>query len=253
MFRILIAVLVLGLCVSSGKASAQSVTIFAASSLTDAIDAVAKAYTSRTGVAVKTSFAASSALARQIENGAAADIFFSADEDWMAYLEKRGFLEPGTRVPRLSNRLVLVSPAGAPRKLQIRKGVDLSALLGPNGRIATGDPASVPVGRYAQQALVYLGLWDVVGPRLARAENVRVALLYVERGEAPLGIVYATDAAISRGVQVSGEFPPESHAPITYPVAIVARHANRPVRDFHAFLAGADTAPIFTRFGFTVK
>jgi len=251
MLRILILVLALGL--TCGKALAQSVTIFAASSLTDAVDAAARAYTSRTGVVIKSSFAASSALARQIENGASADIFFSADEQWMDYLEKRGLLEPGTRVPRLSNRLVLVAPAGAPRKLEIRKGIDLSALLGANGHIATGDPASVPVGRYAQQALSYLGLWQALGPRLARAENVRVALLYVERGEAPLGIVYATDAAISKGVQVIGEFPAESHAPITYPLAIVARHGNRQVRDFHDYLLGAEAAGVFSRFGFSFR
>lgn len=238
---------------SAGHALAQGVTVFAAASLGDAMNALAKSYTARAGVGITTSYAASSTLARQIENGAPADIFFPADEEWMDYLEKRSLLEPGTRVPRLGNRLVLVAPAGAPRKVEIRKGVDLAALLGPTGRLATGDPASVPAGKYAQQALTYLGRWRALESRLARADNVRVALSYVERGEAPLGIVYSTDAAIAKGVQVVGEFPSESHPPISYPVAVVARRGTAQVREFRVFLLGADAAATFQRFGFSVK
>jgi molybdate transport system substrate-binding protein len=230
-------------------AHAQAVTVFAASSLTDAMNEAVRVY----GGAVRTSYAASSTLARQIESGAPADLFYSADEDWMDYLEKRSLIEPGTRVTRLSNRLVLVAPAGAPRKVDIRRGTDLLPLLGPSGRLATGDPSNVPVGRYARQSLTWLGQWQALEPRLARADNVRVALAYVERGEAPLGIVYSTDAAMARDVQVVGEFPAESHAPIRYPVAIVARHATPEARRLLSFLGGPEAAPVFRRYGFEVN
>lgn len=236
-----------------GPARAQPVTVFAASSLTDAVNEVVKAYGTRPGPAIRTSYAASSALARQIESGAPANLFFPADEEWMDYLEKRSLIEPGTRVSRLANRLVLVAPAGAPRKVDLRKGVDLAALLGANGRLATGDPASVPVGKYAQQALTSLGLWPALERRLARADNVRVALSYVERGEAPLGIVYSTDAAIAKGVQVVGEFPAESHAPISYPLSLVAGQATTDSRAFYSYLRSADAGAIFQRFGFSVR
>ena len=231
---------------------AQGVTVFAAASLTEAMNDIVRIYAVKSGVGVKTSYAASSALARQIENGAPADLFFSADEEWMDYLDKRSLIEHGTRVARLGNRLVLVAPAGPARKVEIRKGFDLAGLLG-NGRLATGDPANVPVGRYAQQALTYLGVWAIAESKLARADNVRFALTYVERGEAPLGIVYSTDAAIAKGVQVIGEFPPESHVTISYPVAIVARHATGAAKAFHAFLLGVEAAAVFKRFGFSVK
>jgi len=231
---------------------AQGVTVFAAASLGDVMNDIVKIYTAKSGAGIKTSYAASSALARQIENGAPADLFFSADEQWMDYLEKRALIERGTRVARLGNRLVLIARAGPARKVEIRKGFDLAGLLG-NGRLATGDPASVPVGRYAQQALTYLGVWPIVESKLARADNVRFALTYVERGEAPLGIVYATDAAMAKGVQVIGEFPPESHLAISYPMAIVAKHATGATRAFHAFLLGGEAAAVFRRFGFSVK
>ena len=232
--------------------NAQGVTVFAAASLTDAMNDIVKIYNAKSSVGIKTSYASSSALARQIENGAPADLFFSADEEWMDYLDKRTLIEKGTRVARLGNRLVLVAPAGPARKVDIRKGFDLAGLLG-GGRLATGDPASVPVGKYAQQSLTYLGVWQIAEPRLARADNVRVALTYVERGEAPLGIVYSTDAAISKGVQVIGEFPPESHPAISYPLAIVARHGTDAAKAFHAFLLGGEAAAVFQRFGFSVK
>jgi len=246
-----VALLGAGLSFAAG-AWAQGVTVFAASSLTDALNDIVKLYAAKSGVGIKTSYASSSALARQIENGAPADIFFSADEEWMDYLDKRSLLEKGSRVPRLGNRLVLVAPAGPARRIEISKGFDLAGLVG-NGRIATGDPASVPVGKYAQQALTYLGVWPIAESKLARADNVRVALSYVERGEAPLGIVYSTDAAIAKGVQVVGEFPPESHLPISYPLAIVVKHGNDATKGFHAFLLGSEAAAVFQRFGFSVK
>jgi len=236
----------------STKALAQGVTVFAAASLTDALQQIEKAWRASGGAAVKFSFAASSTLARQIESGAEADIFASADEQWMDYLEQRNRVAPGTRRSRLGNSLVLVAPAGASRKVELGKGVDLLALAG-DGRIATGDPAHVPVGRYAQQALTWLGLWDKVGPRLARTDNVRAALVFVERGEAPFGIVYGTDAAASGKVQVAGVFPAESHAPISYPFAIVAKRGRPEVQRFFEFLQGPEATAIFRQAGFTIR
>ena len=246
-----LALLVSGLFFAAG-AWAQVVTVFAASSLADALDDIVKIHAPKSGVVIRTSYAASSSLARQIENGAPADIFFSADEEWMDYLEKRSMIEKGSRVARLGNRLVLIGVAGTPRKVEIRKGFDLAELLA-GGRLATGDPASVPVGRYARQALTTLGVWSIAEPRLARADNVRVALSYVERGEAPIGIVYATDAAMSKGVQVLGEFPPDSHPAIRYPLAILAKRSTDPVKAFHVYLLDGDAAAVFRRHGFTVR
>jgi len=248
--RIVLALAILA-CV--GSVRAQNVTVFAAASLTDAMNEILKAYGTRPGLDVRGSYGSSATLARQIESGAPADIFFPADEEWMDYLDRRSLIESGTRVSRLGNRLVLVAPAGASRRVEIRKGLDIGALLGAGGRLATGDPASVPVGRYAQQALTWLGQWAALEPRIARADNVRVALAYVERGEAPLGIVYSTDAAISRGVRIVGAFPAESHPPISYPVAIVAKRGSAPVREFRAYLLGAEAAAVFQRYGFSVR
>jgi molybdate transport system substrate-binding protein len=231
---------------------AQGVTVFAAASLTDALQQVEKAWRAQGGSAVKFSFAASSTLAKQIESGAEADIFASADEQWMDYLAQRALIDPATRRSRLRNTLVLIAPAGPPRNVDIRRGFDLAGLLG-DGRLATGDPAHVPVGRYAQQALTALGVWDAVGPRLARADNVRAALLFVERGEAPFGIVYATDAAASARVQVAGVFPADSHAPISYPFAVVAKRNRPEVQRFFAFLQGPEADAIFRRAGFSVR
>ncbi len=199
------------------------------------------------------SFAASSALARQIEQGAPADFFASADEAWMDYLEQRGLIAPGTRISLLTNGLVLVAPADGAATVQLtRGGTDLRALLGDRGRIALADPAHVPAGRYAQAALTWLGQWDALAPRLARADNVRAALLLVERGEAPLGIVYASDALAAPGVRVLAPFPAESHPPITYPFALTSRAAGHAQpRALLSFLASTDSAAIWRRFGFT--
>jgi molybdate transport system substrate-binding protein len=201
---------------------------------------------------VRFSFAASSTLAKQIESGAEADIFASADEQWMDYLAQRGRLDAATRRSRLGNTLVLVTPADQPRTVDIRPGFNLAALIG-DGRLATGDPAHVPVGRYAQEALTNLGVWDAVGPRLARTDNVRAALILVERGEAPFGIVYGTDAAASVKVRVAGVFPAGSHAPISYPMAIVAKRDRPEVRRFYEFLLGPEAAAVFGKAGFVVR
>lgn len=229
----------------------EQVTVFAAASLTTALESVARAYRAQGGGPVRFSFASSSTLAKQIESGAEADIFASADEPWMTYLAERGLVESATRTSLLGNALVLITPADRARKVDIRPGLDLAGMLGPE-RLATGDPAHVPVGRYAQQALTSLGVWDAVAPRLARADNVRAALLLVERGEVPFGIVYATDAAASRKVAVAGTFPAGSHAPIRYPFAIVAKRDRPEARRFFAFMQGAAAQSIFREAGFSV-
>lgn len=237
----------------SGPARAQEgPLVFAAASLTDALRDLGAQWAARGNQAPRFSFAASSALARQIEQGAPADLFMSADEPWMDYLQERNLIVNTTRTSPLGNDLVLVAPANAAQPVALTRTTDLAALVGPNRRIATGDPAHVPVGRYAQAALEWMGQWDAINPRLARADNVRSALLLVERGEAPFGIVYGTDAAISQGVRVVGTFPAESHPPITYPFAVTRRGAdNAQAKAFLAFLTGAEAAPTWQRFGFS--
>lgn len=234
-------------------AAGEVVTIFAAASLTDALRVLGQEWAARGNPAPRFSFAASSALARQIEQGAPADLFMAADEAWMDYLQQRNLIVNASRSSPLGNALVLVVPANAARPVALARGTDLAALLGPQGRIATGDPAHVPVGRYAQAALEWMGQWPALAPRLARAENVRAALLLVERGEAPFGIVYSTDAQASAGVRVVGTFPAGSHPAITYPFALTRRaEGNAPARALHGFLTGADSGPVWQRFGFTL-
>jgi molybdate transport system substrate-binding protein len=203
--------------------TAASVTIFAAASLTDALRAVAER-PGRSGPPWRLSFAASSTLARQIEQGAPADIFISADEAWMDYLVRRQRIVEGSRRDVAANRLVVVRPgAPLPGEHEPPETIEAlrAALLSGSDRIATGDPAHVPAGRYAQAALAELGLWSAVAPRLVRADNVRSALAFVERDEAGAGIVYATDARLSRSVRVVARFPAASHPPIRYPAALV--------------------------------
>lgn len=232
--------------------AAGDVTVFAAASLTNAFGEIGALYLAKERTLVKFSFAASSTLARQIEAGADADIFASADEEWMDYLAKRHLVIAATRISPLSNRLVLVASADSKLKADIRPNFDLARLLG-DGRLATGDPAHVPVGRYAQQALTALGVWNVAEPRLARAENVRAALALVERGEAPLGIVYATDAAIAKRVKVVGIFPAESHPPVRYPFAILSGRDRPEVKSFFAFLTSDEARRVYRKYGFTLQ
>lgn len=235
-------------------AAAGEVRVFAAASLTNAFQAVAEAWRTAGGAPVRFSFAASSTLARQVEQGAQAHIFASADEAWMDYLAQRNLVVPESRLSILGNALVLIAPAAsAQAPVAITPGLDLAALLGPSGRIATGDPAHVPAGRYAREALTRLGLWAVAERRLARADNVRAALLFVERGDAPLGIVYATDAAASPGVRVIGTFPETSQTAITYPFALTRAGDTKEAGAFLAFAAGPEAAPVWRRFGFTLK
>jgi molybdate transport system substrate-binding protein len=201
-------------------------------------------------VSVQTSYAASSALARQIENGAPADLFISADLDWMDYLAQRKLVRVDSRVNLVGNDLVLVAPAGRMLTLAIGPGFGLAAALGAD-RLAVGDPATVPAGRYAKEALTHLGVWSSVANRLAPAENVRAALLLVSRGETPLGIVYRTDALVDNGVAIVGQFPASSHAAIVYPAALTST-SSPGAEGVLAFLRGAAAQMVFERMGFRV-
>src|SRR5262249_11299982 len=218
------------------------------SSLTNVVDELGQAFTARTHVPVKASYAASSVLAKQIEAGAPADVFFSADTDWVDYLEQRKLLKPGTRHNVVSNRLVLVAPADSSLQLKIAPHFDLAGALG-QGKLATGDPDSVPVGKYAKAALEKLGAWDSVSSHIVRAENVRAALAFVARGEAALGIVYETDAKAESRVKVVGVFPEDTHPPIVYPVALTTR-ASADASKFAAFVTSEAGAAIFRKYGF---
>lgn len=242
----------LALSLAAAVATAQEVTVFAAASLTNAFEEIAKTYRAKGGGAVKFSFAASSTLAKQIESGASADIFASADEEWLDYLAARKLIEPATRASRLGNTLVLITPAGDKRTVDIKPGFDLAGMIG-SGKLVTGDPAHVPVGRYAQQALTKLGVWDAVAPKVARTDNVRAALLLVERGEAPFGIVYDTDVAASGKVNVAGTFPADSHSPVSYPFAILARRDRPEVKSFFDFLYSPEAQAVYRRAGFSFK
>jgi molybdate transport system substrate-binding protein len=222
--------------------------VFAASSLTNVLGEMSTAYEKQSGIRVKLSFAASSVLARQIEAGTKADVFVSADQEWMNYLDERTLMAAGTRRDLAGNRLVLIAPSDSKVTLSIRPGFDLAGASG-NGRVATGDPDTVPVGRYARAALTTLGVWKDVERRIAPAENVRTALMYVARGEAPLGIVYATDAAVEPKVRVVDTFPPDTHEPITYPAA-ATNDAQPAAAGYLEFLGSEGAAAIWRKFGF---
>ena len=224
--------------------------VFAAASLTDALDEVHRAFTDQTHIGIKTSYGGSSVLAKQIEAGARADAFFSADREWMDYLDQRGLVRAGTRRDLLGNRLVLIAPLDSSVQLKIAPGFPLAQALG-TGRLASADPDSVPAGLYARAALAKLGVWEVLAPRLARAENVRSALAYVARGEAPLGIVYETDALADKRVRVVDVFPADTHPPIVYPQALTPG-AQPEGAKYQAFLQSATARQIFARYGFAV-
>jgi molybdate transport system substrate-binding protein len=208
------------------------------------------AFTQQTHIAVKTSYAASSVLAKQIEAGAPADVFFSADHEWMDYLEQRQLLRTRTRRDVLGNSLVLIAPADSRVQLKIAPGFALAQALG-GGRLASADPDSVPAGLYGRAALVKLGVWDAVQAHLARAENVRAALAYVARDEAPLGIVYLTDAQAEKRVRVVDVFPEDTHPAILYPAAVTA-HAQPQAQRYLEFLSGPEAGENFRRSGFRV-
>lgn len=222
--------------------------VFAAASLRSALDELAEICRTSAGVGFRTSYAATSALARQLEAGAPADVFISADVDWMDYVAARGLIRDDSRIPLLGNRLVLVAPAAAPVALAIGPGFPLAAAVG-DGRLAVADPEVVPAGKYAKAALESLGVWDDVAARIAPAENVRAALLLVSRAEAPLGIVYRSDARADVGVVVVDTFAEDTHPPIVYPAALT-RSAGPGAADVLACLARPASLAVFVRWGF---
>ncbi|HZH50674.1 MAG TPA: molybdate ABC transporter substrate-binding protein [Microvirga sp.] len=247
--RTFLAGILLSLCAASVRAETPPVVVFAAASLKNALDDINAAWAREGGRKAVISYAASNSLARQVEAGAPADVFFSADLDWMDYVASRGLVRPETRVNLLGNALVLVAPRGTDLKLEIRPGFDLGTALG-QGRLAMGNVDAVPAGKYGKAALEKLGVWGGVKGRVAQAESVRAALVLVSRGEAPLGIVYRTDAAADRDVRIVGTFPEGSHPPIVYPVALTAASRNSDAAAFLGFLRTATAKALFERQGF---
>jgi len=227
----------------------RTVLVFGAASLTNVLDDLSKAFTDKSKVDVKTSYAASSVLAKQIEAGAPADVFFSADLEWMDYLDQRRLLKAGSRHEVVGNKLVLIAPVDSTVTVKIRKGVDFGLALGAQGKIATGDPDSVPVGKYAKAAFTNLGVWDKVSGQIVGAENVRAALAFVARGEAPLGVVYKTDAMAEKKVRIVDEFPADSHPPIRYPIAVTT-HGTADAQKFVEFVRSKQAREIFRKYGF---
>jgi len=230
--------------------AAERVTIYAAASLTSALEDLAGKAKAQ-DLDIRLSFGSSSTLAKQVAQGAPADLYFSANVNWMDYLDQQGLVEPGTRTNLLGNTLVVIAPKGETFLVRREKGFDFAAAF--TGRLALGDPSHVPAGIYAKQALQALGWWQALVDRLAPAVDVRAALSYVERGECKAGVIYATDAAISDNVAVLATLPPESHDPIIYPVAVI-KDRNRPeVRKALAFLQSKPAVETFQRYGFRVQ
>lgn len=240
--------LVAGAPLQAEDAKKPELLVFAAASLTNVLGELSPAFETKSGVTVKLSFAASSALARQIEAGAAADVFVSADHEWMDYLQTRALLDDKSRRDLVGNHLVLIAPADSTVTLKIGPGFPLAAALG-DGRLSTGDPDTVPVGKYARAALTSLGVWGSIEPKLVRAENVRSAMMFVSRGEAPLGIVYSTDAQVDPKVRVVGVFPDDTHPPITYPAA-ATKDAGKQAAAYLRYLSGTDARETWKKFGF---
>jgi molybdate transport system substrate-binding protein len=246
---LLTAFVVLLAAFSPASAQDKTLTVFAAASMKNALDDIDAAYTAKTGVKFNVSYAASSVLAKQIEQGAPADVFVSADTDWMDYAIAKKTINEPTRVNLLGNSIVLIAPKDSKiENVDIGPGFDLAKLAG-DGRIATGDVKSVPVGKYAKAALEKLGAWQAAEPKFAMAESVRAALTLVARGEAPLGIVYSTDAKVEPGVKIVGTFPADSHPAIIYPVAATTT-AKPETNDYLAFLRSSTAKAILEKYGF---
>ena len=248
----ILAAFVILLCAAHSPAAAQdkNLTVFAAASMKNALDDINAAFTAKTGVKIATSYAASSTLAKQIEQGAPADIFLSADTDWMDYAAGKKNIDESTRVNLLGNSIVLIAPKDSEiNNVTIGQGFDLAKLAG-DGKIATGDVKAVPVGKYAKAALEKLGAWQAAEPKFAMADSVRAALTLVARGEAALGIVYSTDAKVEPGVKIVGTFPADSHPPIIYPVAATTT-AKTEAADYLAFLRSSAAKTILEKYGFT--
>jgi molybdate transport system substrate-binding protein len=246
------ACLLVATAFAAPAAAAEPMTVFAAASLKNALDEAGKAFTAESGIPVRASYAASSALARQIEQGAPADLFASADLEWMDYLAARRLIRPETRVDLLGNRLVVVAPKDATVAEAAFTPDWFSRALGPDGRLATGEVSSVPIGKYAKAAFETLGLWTQLQPRLAQADNVRAALALVSRGEAPLGVVYESDARSDPGVKVVGVFPKDSHKPVIYPFAVTAEAKGEGGARFLAYLRSKAARRFFEAQGFTM-
>jgi molybdate transport system substrate-binding protein len=249
--RSMLAVVVVAVFAAAvvSPAEAADVTVFAAASLKEAMDAQAAQFDATTGNKVIVVYGASNTLAKQVEAGAPADLFISADLAWMDYVDERHLVAPGTRVTLLRNTLVLVAPASSAAALRIAPGFALAAALG-GGKLAMANPGSVPAGKYGQAALESLGVWASVEPSVARAENVRAALALVSRGEAPFGIVYSTDAAADNGVRVVDTFPASTHPPIVYPAAMLATSKSSAARLLLDYLRSAPAATVWEKFGF---
>ena len=246
----LIAVGVVGLGFVALEARAAEVNIYAAASMTDAVNALANLYHQQhPAVTIKPVYAASSTLARQIAQGAPADIFLSADQDWADYLDQRDLFLVGSRRNLLANELVMITPIQHPFAVTMEPGFNLAESF--KGRWCAGEPASVPAGKYARQALEYFGWWVAMEPRLVGAEDVRTAAAFVERGECALGIVYSTDARIAKQVKVIATFPPRSHNPIVYPGALL-KNASPDSQAFWAYLQGSEAVAVFVSYGFNV-
>ncbi|QND78691.1 molybdate ABC transporter substrate-binding protein [Pseudoxanthomonas mexicana] len=255
LLRSFLALLLIAVSLASTAARAQDdagLTVFAAASLKEALDDAAAAYRQQTGVPVRVSYAASSALARQIEQGAPADVFFSADLEWMDYLQQRNRLDVATRRSLLGNRLVLIAPRASKARVDLKRPATLLAALG-DGRLAVGQTRTVPAGKYAKASLESLSLWNGVRPRLAESESVRAALMLVARGETPLGIVYASDAKAEPDVRIVATFPEDSHPPIVYPVAALRGARAAQAARFVRWLASPAADALFTKRGFAVK
>ncbi|MBU1054093.1 MAG: molybdate ABC transporter substrate-binding protein [Proteobacteria bacterium] len=249
-FCVLIFSIYSKLAIADSKA--ESITVFAAASTTNAVTEIGKMFSEQKNVGFIPSFASSSTLAKQIENKAPANIYISANSKWMDYLEKKNIINQPSRFDLLSNRIVLIVPADSDIKtIDIKASFDLKKLLG-NGFLSMGDPDHVPAGIYGKQSLVNLGVWDSIKTKVARSKDVRAALMLVERGESPVGIVYATDAAITKKVRVVATFPEKSHPPILYPVALVAGSETPEAEKFMKFLKMPEAKAIFEKYGFTV-
>jgi molybdate transport system substrate-binding protein len=234
------------------QAQNRELVVFAAASMKNALDEAAAGFAKASGKpAPKMSYAASNTLAKQIEAGAPADLFISADLDWMDYLVQRNMIRPETRISLLGNSIVLVAPRDAAKPMAVTQGSDLISALG-SGRLAMGNVEAVPAGKYGKAALEHLGVWDGLKDRIAQADNVRAALLLVSRGEVPLGIVYRTDAAADPSVAVVGTFPENSHPPIVYPVALTRESAHPDARAFLDYLRSPEARPVFEKQGFTI-
>ncbi|MFH2047062.1 MAG: molybdate ABC transporter substrate-binding protein [Pseudomonadota bacterium] len=238
--------------VAIADSKAESITVFAAGSTINAVQEIGKMFSEQKKIDFIPAFASSSTLAKQIENKAPANVYISANYKWMDYLEEKEIINQSSRFDLLSNRMVLIVPADSGIKtIDIKANFDLKKLLG-SGFLSMGDPDHVPAGIYGKQSLANLGVWDSIKSKVARSKDVRAALMLVERGESPVGIVYATDAAITKKVRVVGTFPEKSHLPILYPVALVAGSETLAAESFMKFLETPEAKAIFEKYGFTV-